>query len=189
MKPAAWLTLIATITALLGCGADLGAGGGWLPKTGHAVAFGRAAASTKLGSGMINESGFLLGVAVESRAEEDVGSRWLMGILAGAGTGPAAIGGRWGIEGYAEAGTPLRQTLLRHGDHYVGVAVAAPFMLRRARQVADLNESTWLLKRRFELLPLVRVRMHNDHLPDEWHTRWEVSGGLAFRLRVMTDLF
>ncbi|HEU4408169.1 MAG TPA: hypothetical protein VFS43_23100 [Polyangiaceae bacterium] len=173
-----------------GCAADLGGGAGAEVARGHVLGFGRVAASTRLGS-PLNDHGLLVGAAVESRAEAPGGSRFTGGVLVGAGYGPESIGGsRWGLEGFAEAGTPLRSTLFRGGDFYAGVGVNRPLRLFEARQIAELNDSTWVLMTRFELVPMGRYRLHVDHPgPGGARLRHDVGVGLALRLRTFSDLF
>src|SRR5262245_9933198 len=115
-------------------------------RTQHFVGGGRLAASTKLGT-PLNDAGFLLGAAIEARAETNLGPRWQSGLMLGWGAGPAAIDGRIGFEVYGEIGTTLRETLFRHGDLYGGLVLAVPIHTS-PRHVADLNESTWILTRR-----------------------------------------
>jgi hypothetical protein len=182
--------LHALVLALLasGCGADLGVLGGVVPRDGHVVAAGRLAASTKLGT-PANERGFLLGMQLESRAEAQVGSSWNSGVMLGWGDGPAAIDGRVGWEAYAEFGTPLHQTLFQSGNLYAGLALALPIRLGSPRHVVDMNESTWVLMQRVELVPLLRARVFRDNAPGhavEWQP--ERSLGLSVRLRVFSDL-
>src|SRR5689334_13788536 len=112
MKPGA-LAIVGAL-ATVSCGLDLGAGGG-VVNTPGAVGFGRLAASTKINIPM-NEYGPLVGLAVESRAEEDVGVRYLGGIMVGYGESPQQWGKPYGFEAYGEIGTPFRSTLLHHGD-------------------------------------------------------------------------
>jgi hypothetical protein len=53
-----------------------------------------------------------------------------------------------------------------------------------------LNDSTWILVRRLELVPVARVRLYTDD-PFGGNTvaRADVTFGLAVRLRVFSDLF
>lgn len=185
-RAACVLVVLASLSA--GCGAELGVLGGVAPRDGHAVATGRLAASTKLGS-PANERGLLIGMELESRAEADVGASWNSGLMFGWGVNPAAIGGRLGWEAYAEIGTPLDQTLFQDGDLYMGLALGVPIRLGPARQVADLNESTWILMQRIELVPLLRARLAYDAGPghaQQWSP--EISLGLSLRVRVFSDL-
>jgi hypothetical protein len=179
---ALWLLL------LMGCGADLAIGGGPEARTGHAVAFGRVAVATKLGT-PTNDHGFMLGMALESRGEQSVGSRWDSGVIVGWGTGPAAIDGRIGREAYGEFGTPLRGTLWDRGAFYTGAVLAMPIHFGSPRQVIDLNQSTWILRQRFELVPLLRVRFHVDPpVGPHANLRTDLALGVAFRLRAFSDL-
>lgn len=173
---------------LSACGADLGALGGVETHTGHFVGGGRLAVSSKLGS-PLNERGLLVGAALEARGEQDLGSRWNSGLMLGWGDGPAAIDGRLGWELFGEIGTPLHGTLFRRGDLYTGLSFALPIHFGPARQVVDLNESTWILTRRLELVPLLRTRLHRDHREGKdafWRT--EISFGVSLRMRAFTDL-
>ena len=190
MKPATLfgLILLATSTGVA-CGADLGGGLGIEAKTGHAVGFGRAAASTKLGT-PLNDHGFLIGASLESRTEAEPGVRYDAGVMLGWGTGPATLGGKWGFESYAEGGTPIRGGFFRNWDWFAGGAVAAPFHFGAPRQVTDLNSSTWFANDRLEFVPMARFRVHGDH-PEGGATltRVDLQLGVAFRLRVLSDLF
>jgi hypothetical protein len=110
--------------------------------------------------------------------------------MMGYGSGPAAIDGVFGFEAYGEFGTPLWHTLFRHGDLYAGAAVAMPIHLGSPRHVTDLNNSTWVMTRRFEFVPMVRTRTHLDHPGGGDATaETDVEAGLTFRLRVFSDLF
>jgi hypothetical protein len=172
-----------------GCAADLGGGLGVEARSGHAVGYGRAASSTKLGTPMNNE-GFLIGGSLESRTEAKLGVRYDAALMLGYGHGPAALGGKWGIEGYLELGTPIRGGFLPNGDWLLGATLAVPFHIGDPRKVTDLNGSTWFAKTRLELVPLARVRAHWDHPPGEDPlTRVDLQLGLALRLRVLSDLF
>ena len=184
VRSAVYITALAVLAT--GCGADLGVLGGWTPRSGHAVAAGRLAASTKLGT-PANEHGALIGIELESHAEEDVGSSWNAGLMLGYGNGPAAIDGRVGWELYGEFGTPLRQTVFEHGDLYSGLSFALPIRVGAPRHVADTNESTWVLMQRLEVVPLVRTRLYRDRRT-EADVRFELSLGLSVRLRVFSDL-
>jgi hypothetical protein len=173
--------------ALLGCGTDLGLGGG--AKHGHAVGLGRLAVETKIGL-PVNDHGFLVGANLESRSEESVGSRWSTGFMLGYGAGPPQFVGRrrWGYEIYGEAGVPLRKTFHGLNDAYLGVGVTFPIALTTSRAVTDLNRSTWLLKRSIELVPFAHARGYfGKDEPTCW-SRIEYAGGLAFRFRIMTDI-
>lgn len=190
-------TLVAALLATLatlgtGCGADLGAGAGVEARTGHAMGFGRVAAATKvpLNGGALNEQGALVGVALESRVEQRVGSRWDAGVMLGWGKNAAEIDGRAGWEAYVEFGTPLHDTLFRNGSSYVGATFAVPVMLGATRRASDLNGGTWFAVRRFELVPMLRYRAHFD-VPDDApvQTRHDLALGVTLRLRTFTDLF
>jgi len=172
----------------LGCAGELGVGGGAMTETGHAVAFGRSTLSTRLGGVPIGDSGLLLGLAVEGRGEERVGSRFQAGALVGGATPSDAVGGWFGVEGYGEFGTPLRSTLFAHGDKYFAFGAGFPFPLDRRRDVARVNDSTWVLKYRLELVPFVRTLAYDLH-DDDLTLAVEVSGGIAFRYRLVSDLF
>jgi hypothetical protein len=181
----------------LACGTDLGIGGG-AKTSGNIVGFGRLAASTRLSppwnpNGPMNERGPLVGIDLEDRAEQNIGSRWQAGVFAGWGAGPAPFGEafaqRFGWEAYGEFGFPLHSTLFASTDLYAGVGLAAPFRLDATRKVSDLNETTWVLKRRVELVPLFRTRyLFGPPAQNHFH-RLEITGGLAFRFRLETDLF
>ena len=172
----------------LGCAADLGVGGGAMPTTGHAVGFGRLAASTKPISTPMNERDLMVGLALEGRGEQDVGSRFNLGALAGWALPPDAIFNHFSGELLGEIGTPLRMTLIEEGAFYFGVTGALPFPLQKQRQVSNINQSTWILKRRFDLVPFVRVLEHYEKDRPFWDG-FEISGGLALRYRVASDLF
>jgi hypothetical protein len=182
-------SVLTLLTLLLSaCGADLGLLGGLEARTAHFVQTGRIAVSTRLGD-PLNEEGVLLGAELESRSEANVGSRWEAGAMAGWGSGPAALGGRLGIEAYAQLGTPLHATLFDRGDLYGGATIALPLFLGSARHVEDLNRSTMVMSRRFELVPMLRTRFHRGH-NDTAHTcHVDVTLGLALRLRMVSDLF
>lgn len=184
MKPGALAIIGALATA--SCGLDLGAGGG-VVNTPGAVGFGRLAASTKINIPM-NEYGPLFGLALESRAEEDVGVRYLGGIMVGYGESPQQWGKPYGFEAYGEIGTPLRSTLFHRWDLYTGLGLGIPIRLQPRRPLADLNDTTKILSRGFELVPLTRARMYVDHDSGSETSRFEITVGLAFRLRVSTDL-
>jgi hypothetical protein len=174
------------------CGAELGGGAGVVASktgAGDAMGFGRVAASTKLGT-PINDHGVLVGTTLENRMEQNTGSRWTAGIILGYGAGPSAIEGTFGWEAYAELGTPIRETIFRRLDHYSGIAFAVPIRLGSPRRVTDLNTSTWVLTRRFEIVPLVRARFNVDHPDNEDAVlRVDLAAGVTFRLRIFTDLF
>jgi hypothetical protein len=172
----------------VGCAGDLGVGGGAMTQTGHAVAFGRSSLSTRIGGVPMGDHGVLVGLAVEGRGEERVGSRFEAGILLGGGTSPYAIGDSLGFEGYGEFGTPLRGTLFDHGDKYYGAGVGFPIPLNRRRDVARVNDSLWILKYRLEVVPFARTHLYDLH-DDGLGLAVEVSGGLAFRYRLVSDLF
>jgi hypothetical protein len=163
--------------------------GGLEAHSARFVATGRLALSTKLGT-PLNDDGLLLGASLESRGEVDLGSRWESGVMLGWGSGPAAIGGRVGFEAYGEFGTPLYATLFRRGDLYAGAALSVPIHFGSPRHVVDLNESTWVLTRRFEIVPLLRTRLHRDRTvagATLWRT--DLSLGVSLRLRMFSDLF
>lgn len=175
---------------LAGCAADFGGALGPELPTGNIVGYGRIAGSTRLGDPM-NEKGPLVGMHLESRMEAEQGSRFQGGIMAGYGYGPAALGG-WpiGFEGYLEGGTALRTTLFYKGDFYTGAAVSFPIRAERDRDIRQLNDSTWILHRRLELVPGARYRLFLDHPSGEPLTlRSELVVTFALRLRVFSDLF
>lgn len=190
-RPCAASLAIALGLFSAGCGADFALGAG-ANTTGRAVGFGRVAMSTKFGS-PLNEGGLMLGLAVESRGEEDIGSRWSTGLMLGFGKGPAIIDGRVGYEVYAEAGTTIKSTLVEHlRDVYFGAAAGVPIALSSRRNVASLNDSTRLMGRSVELVPMARVRVrHDDRTPAEAGRAWlvDIAGGFALRLRIFSDLF
>jgi hypothetical protein len=192
MKGAAMLAAAATLGSLTACSADLGGGAGIEARTGHALGFGRIAASTKIGpSGApLNQRGVLVGTSLEARAEQSRGSRWDLGLMMGWGFGPAEVDGKLGFEAFGEVGTPVRATLVENGDFYLGAGTALTIPLNTARDAADLNRSTWILKRRFELMPELQSRFHFDH-PNggDLIVRTDVEAGISFRLRVFSDLF
>jgi hypothetical protein len=172
----------------LGCAADLGVGGGAMPSTGHAVGFGRLAASTKPLSTPMNEKDLMVGLALEGRGEQDVGSRFNLGATAGWALPADAIFNHFSFEAQLEGGTPLRMTLFEDGAFYLGASAALPFPLQKQRLVSNINQSTWILKRRFDLVPFVRVLEHYEKDRPFWDG-FEISGGLALRYRVVSDLF
>ncbi len=176
--------------ALAGCAADLGLGGGGEVGQGHGLGFGRVAASTRVGS-PFNDHGPLFGASVESRVEKAEGARFTGGILIGGGFGPGAIGGSpFGFEAYGEAGTPLGATLFRDGSFYAGAGANVPVRLNESRQITELNDSTWVLMRRFELVPTFRVRLHVDHpAAESAYLRYDVGGLLSLRMRTFNDIF
>ncbi len=182
--------LALALLAPSGCAADLGLGGGAEAAKGHAVGLGRFAASTRVGS-PLNDHGLLLGASVENRIEHAEGSRFTGGIMVGGGFGPGAIGGSpIGFEGYGEAGTPLRSTLFRDGSFYAGGGLNVPIRLDETRHISELNDSTWVLMRRFELVPTLRARLHVDHPGAESaYLRYDVGALLSLRMRVFNDFF
>jgi hypothetical protein len=171
-----------------GCAGDLGVGGGAMTKTGHAVAFGRSTLSTRIGGVPLGDSGLLVGLALEGRGEEEVGSRFQSGLFVGGASSSRDIGGCFGVEGYGEFGTPLRGTLFAHGDTYFAFGTAFPIPLDRPSNAARINESLWILKYRLELVPFVRTLAYDLH-GDNLALAVEVSGGVAFRYRLVSDLF
>jgi hypothetical protein len=190
---------LALLTALplAGCAVDLGAGTGAEVTSPHVMGLGRVAAQTRLGAPM-NERGALVGAEVDSRTEYRVGSRFSGGIMLGYGDGPATIGqgplSIWGIpvgwEIHGDVGTVLGDTLYPDWTFYGGVALAAPTLLASSRQISDLNESTWVLMRRIEIVPMLRGRMHFDRpFEDDAFFRLDVAGIVNMRLRTITDLF
>ena len=189
MTRASDLLLASVLSAsLVGCGAELGGGVGVEARSGHAVGYGRAAASTRLGT-PLNDHGFLVGGSLESRAEQQVGARYDAGVMLGWGTGPAAIGGKWGFEAYGEFGTPLQSAIFRDGNCFFGAALGAPYHLAKPREVKDLNDSLWIATTFVELVPMMRVRLHIDHPGGgDPTTKIDLSAGLALRLRVLSDL-
>jgi hypothetical protein len=186
MSGPARLVLALLAMALGGCGVDLAGGAG--AKAGNVVGFGRLAASTRFGT-PLNEKGILLGMNLESRAEQDVGSRWSSGVMLGYGYGPPSFDGWWGCEGYAEFGVPLRLSYSGFDDAYAGLGLALPFNVSANRELIDLNQSSWILKPRIEIVPFGRARGYFGQDEPNFSQRVEISGGLAFRFRVMTDLF
>jgi len=185
------LVLVAVGSATsLGCGVDLGTGAGAMLKTGNGVVYGRVAGSTKPLVLPVNDRGVLFGLSLEGRAEEKVGSRFDGGVLVGFGSRPYWMWDVFGVEAYGEFGTPLRAALFSRGDHYFAAAVAAPIPLDAKRAIADMNKSTWILKRQFELVPLFRIVDHRDHDAHATFVKGlELSGGLSVRYRVVSDLF
>jgi hypothetical protein len=182
--------LLAGSFALTGCAADLGTGAGVETQSAHAIGFGRAAVSMRVGS-PLNEHGLLVGATVESRAEASEGSRWTGGVMLGGGFGPSALGGSpLGFNGYFEAGTPLRAVLLKNWEHYLGLGFEVPIRLSTRRNIQDLNDSSWILLRRFEVVPFARMRLHHDYPQGgDLDARFDVSGGVSFRMRIFTDVF
>lgn len=148
----------------------------------------RFSAQTRIGAPM-NESGPLVGVAAESRSEAYIGSRFSAGIMAGYGSGPATIGG-WpvGFDAFFEAGTPLGSSLFHRGAHYLGATFDVPIRFSARRNIQDLNESTWILFSRFELVPMIHTRTYADYDP-HFERRWDVELGFAIRMRLHNDLF
>jgi hypothetical protein len=160
--------------------------------SGNAIGFGRVAASTKvpLSGGVMNEKGLLVGGWVESRAQQNVGSRWDAGLMLGWGENPAEIDGEMGWELYAEFGTPLHETLFRNGSLVGGLALGLPIPIGARRHAMDLNEATWFAVRRFELVPLARARVYADFSdPVDATAKLDVGAGLTLRLRTFSDLF
>jgi hypothetical protein len=191
VRPGATLVpALALATVLGGCAADLGLGGAAEVTSGHLVGSGRLAGQTRLGQ-PLNESGVLVGAALESRAEQSMGSRFTGGIMLGWGSGPLAVGGSpVGFELYTELGAPLRDPLFRNSDLYTGGAFAFPFRIWEGRKIEELNDRTWILLRRFELVPTLRSRVHLDDLCGEnTFVRVDVGIGLSLRLRTFSDLF
>ena len=186
MTAASRLALALFATALPGCAVDFGGGAG--AKAGNAVGFGRLAGSTRVGTPM-NEKGLLVGMNLESRAEEDVGSRWSTGVMVGYGYGPPSFEGLVGYEAFAEFGVPLRLRYSGLDDAYAGVGVAVPINLTAKRELIDLNQSSWILKPRIEIVPFTRFRGYFGKDEPNFGERLEYSFGLAFRFRIMTDLF
>ena len=136
----------------------------------------------------LNEQGPFVGVNLESRSEAHIGSRWSTGFMVGYGAGPSAFVGHVGYEVYAEGGVRLHSTYRGLDDAYVGIAAALPFSTAVDRSVIDLNRSTWLLKRRLEFAPFVHVRGYFGEDERNFGSRLEFAGGLACRLRVMSDI-
>ena len=95
-----------------------------------------------------------------------------------------------GYESFLELGPPSESGLFKHGDWFAGAACALPLSLSAPRQVQDLNHSTWFATNRLELVPMLRTRVHFDH-PDggALTTKVDLTGGIALRLRVLSDLF
>jgi hypothetical protein len=175
--------------ALPGCGADLGVGAGAMPRTGHAVGFGRLAVTNRPSSPLHSEGSWIFGMTAESRAEEQVGSRFQAGALVGYAARPYSLGSVAAPELALEAGTPLRSTLFRHLDSYFAMNTGLTFPLYHQREVQELNRSTWIVKYRVEIVPFVRVVMHNQHDAGRFERAFELSGGLAIRQRLVSDLF
>jgi hypothetical protein len=182
-------SFVLTILGAAACGADLGGGFGFEARSARPVGYGRAAASTKLGT-PLNDHGILLGGSLESRTEAKLGVRYDAGLMLGWGTGPATLGGKWGVEMYVEAGTPIHGGFFRNEDWFIGSTLAAPFHIGVPREVADLNSSTWFATNRVEFVPMARVRIHWDH-PDvgEPIRKVDLQMGAALRLRMLSDLF
>lgn len=178
------------LNAALGCAADLGLGGGKMTSSGHGVALGRMSLTTKPMSTPINDRGLLVGVALEERDEEHVGSRFQLGAIVGYGLRPYAIANAFSAEFYAEGGTFVRPSLFEHTQGYLGLGAGFPIPIDKQRNVTDVNRSTWILKPRFELVPFLRVRTARDL--ETYGTLVkdnEISGGLAVRYRIASDLF
>jgi hypothetical protein len=186
LRCGAGAAFLAAITT--GCAADLGGGGGVEVRSAHAVGFGRAAASTKLGS-PLNDHGFLIGGSLESRAEANVGARYDAGIMLGWGTGPSAIGGNFGFETYVEAGTPIQSAIFRDGNFFAGAAVGMPVYFAKPRRVVDLNDSVSISATHLEFVPMLRARVHVDFPGGgDAVTKCDITGGVSLRLRFMSDL-
>jgi len=178
------------LTATTGCAADLGLGGGAMTHSGHKVALGRMSLTSKPLSTPINDEGLLVGVALEERDEEHLGSRFMLGAVAGYGLRPYALWNEFSAEFYAEGGTFLRPSLFEHKQGYVGLGAGFPVPIDKQRNVIDVNRSTWILKPRFELVPFLRFRTARDL--ETYGTLFkdnEISGGLALRYRIVSDLF
>jgi hypothetical protein len=169
------------------CATDLGVGAG-ARSSGHLVGYGRLAVSTRAGT-PLNEKGPLFGIDLGSRAEQRTGSRWLAGIFAGYGSGPSAFGNRVGFEAFGEFGFPLRETLFASTDLYAGAAATTPIRLDSPRKLVDVNQNTWIMRRHVEVVPMLRARFLFGPLGYACGERFEITGGLALRLRAETDLF
>jgi hypothetical protein len=178
----AWLALTFAAT-LPACAADLGTGGGATFPEKHALGIGRLAVSTRV-FGPSTNSGWLIGLSTEARAEAHVGSRFSVGVSAGYGSGPDLIGSRLGWEAFADVGTPLRGGLFTEGG-YAGATLQLPIRLSDDRPAQDINDSIWIVTRRFELVPFLRTRVHIEPHADE---STEIVGGVSGRFRVFSDL-
>jgi hypothetical protein len=172
--------------ALTGCAADLGAGVGAIVPSGNAVGIGRLAVSTRV-SDPLNSSGFLVGGSVETRGEANVGARFSAGLSVGYGDGPPLLGSRVGWELFADFGTPLEGKLFGNTRFYAGATGALPIRLDAGRPLRDLNDSTWIVKRRIEVVPFLRGRVHYETGVGTPPT--EIAGGVSLRLRWFSDLF
>jgi hypothetical protein len=178
------------LCATTGCAADLGLGGGAMTNSGNKVALGRISLTTKPTSTPINDQGLLVGVALEERDEEHLGSRFMLGAVAGYGLRPYAVCNTFSAEFYAEGGTFVRPSLFEHKQGYVGAGAGLPFPIDKQRNVSDVNRSTWILKPRFEIVPFFRFRTARDL--ETYATLFkdtELSGGVAVRYRIVSDLF
>jgi hypothetical protein len=182
----ALLGLLALTTA--GCGVDLGSGLFRQVNDAHWVGTGHLAASTKLGA-PLNDRGILIGAELQGRAEEGVGARWTGGLRAGYGRSSEPVPGSFGWELFADFGTPLGEGgLFPRWSSYAGATAAGTIWLSRRHEDADLNASSWFLKRAIELVPYLRGRAHFDHFDaSPMKTRLDVGGGVVLRLRVMND--
>lgn len=202
----AWIVVLAIACA--GCSAELGGGGLVEVRSGNATGYTRIATSTRIGTPM-NEKGLLIGGSLESRLEQRAeacttkglacaynrdngGTRWLGGVMVGYGKGPAMLDRRVGYEIYGEGGTPFRNGFFSNGSFYAGIGASIPILLGPIRSVDDLNESTWILTRRVEVVPQARFRVHVDDpgasaVPTI--VRTDLTLGVSFRMRLMTDIF
>lgn len=181
----------ALVLWVAGCSADLGPLAGLQTLHSHKnfVASGRLTAATRIASAT-PEQGWLVGLAIESRSEAHVGSRWEAGLMFGYGSGPAAIGGRCGWELYGELGTPLRSTLFAQGDIYTGLTVGVPLFFGVARRIADLNRSASVVSWRTEFVPTLRTRLHYDAKPTVTDpATLDVAFGVMLRFHGFSDVF
>jgi hypothetical protein len=181
MMNARFLVIAALLPA---CAADFGGGAGAALPSGNSVGIGRLAFSTRLGT-PLNDHGFLVGASVESRGEANVGSRFSTGVSLGYGDGPPLIGKVVGWEVFGDFGTPLRGKLFPGGALYAGGTFALPIRLDSDRHIREINDSTSIAARRFEIVPFARARVHVEPDADE---AVELVGGVSLRFRMFSDL-
>jgi hypothetical protein len=187
-----WLFLLGPL--LLGCSVQLGGRGGVTLPTKAPSAPARAMWATGLGASVVVPGprwGAYLGAELEGRGEYEVGSRFLLGCEAGVGLEPEPKRGSVGFEAHFDVGTPLSHAaLFPHGDFYLGGTASLVVWLSGRHSLSDVNTSQWLIATPPELVIFGRERSSFDH-PDAGGTlvRHDLSAGLAFRVRLKSDLF
>jgi hypothetical protein len=171
------------------CATDLGLAGGTTLKDPHGVLQARAAVETRVGFDS-KDAGVLVGGELEGRSEWDLGSRWNAGVMVGWGHGPVTLGGKFGYELFASLGVPMDAHLFSSRALYTGAGFALPISLERARNITDMNRTTWILRRRLEVVPMARYRyyLNSADSPAPLHQH-ELSLVLSLRLRFESDLY